>query len=110
MTDHSESEFTYRMSADEPVCSAVVKAVASVSGTDPAPEGATAPAAEQSLEPLYTVVDPDALEAVLRPARTGAANTKCRVTFRYHDHTVTVHTDGRIRVQQPEAVTPETAD
>lgn len=109
MTAHDqESAFTYRMSPGEPVCTAVVKAVAAVTGADPLPEEGTDTAAEQSLEPLYTAVDPDALEAVLRPARSGA--TKCRVSFRYHDHAVTVHADGRVRVQPIEAATPEIAD
>lgn len=60
---------------------AVISTVAARSNTDP-----------EELDSLYSVVDPDALEALFQPGTTGT------VSFRYHGYEVVVHSDGDLDV------------
>lgn len=54
------------------------------------------------LEPLYDAasVDPDALDELFRPTPSGG-RPDCRVTFRYHGHTISVRNYGRIVIRAP---------
>lgn len=54
------------------------------------------------LDPLYDVasVDPDALDELFRPTPS-RTRPDCRVTFRYHDFTVTIKNYGRIVIRTP---------
>lgn len=61
----------------------VVDALAAATGTDPL-----------DLEPLYHVVDPEALDRLFR---TDSSVSAC-VRFEYDDHAVTVRSDGTVTV------------
>lgn len=86
---------TYRTTFDgEDVTpsTAVVETVAAVRGVDP-----------MELDPLYEVVDPQALDRLVAPRpprRTG----DCTVVFTYFDHEVTVRSPGIVRVRPLEDV------
>lgn len=59
----------------------VIEAVAEATDGDPL-----------DMEPLYDVVDPEALDCLFATAVTG------HVSFQYDGHDVTVHSDGRVLV------------
>lgn len=67
----------------------VVTAVATATGTDPL-----------ELDPLYTVVDPDALDGMFQPS-IGAPPTDLEVRFSMAGCQVTVHADGEVAVTPP---------
>ena len=74
---------TYDWSQTTPT-TAVVAPVAAAADRDPT-----------DLDLLGDAVDPDALNALVEPA-TPAPPKQLRVTFAYHDYTVTVAQDGRV--------------
>lgn len=74
------------------VSDTVVTAVAEAKGVDPL-----------DLEPLYNVVDPDALNAMYRPSGS-APSTDVEVSFSMAGCEVVVHADGEV------VVTPATED
>ncbi|WP_226041435.1 HalOD1 output domain-containing protein [Natrinema sp. DC36] len=69
---------------------AVVNAVAAVSNMDPL-----------NMEPLYSTVDPDALDSVTTPSET--TGDDFRVVFEFHDCEVAVSSTGSLKVQIPES-------
>ncbi len=81
-------------SVDETVCNAVVRAVAAVKGTQPI-----------ELQPLRSVVDPDALDRLITAGdrNTSARAGFSRVAFRYEGCAVVVTDDGRVGVTPHEA-------
>jgi len=99
----ADAVFTYDISAEESVSEAVVAAVATVSNVEPvpAPEDSSEPATELALDPLYSVVDPDALDAIFRPQGDDEHGVASRVSFPYHGHDVTVHSEGHVAVTHP---------
>lgn len=101
-TDHTTGStvHTYDVSAAEPLSQAVVNAVSAVSNAASTPTG---PSEAEVLEPLYTVVDPDALEAFFRPIGSECDQSSSRITFSYHGCEVTVHAGIRITVTRPDA-------
>lgn len=89
--------FTYEIDPSESVSNAVVRAVASVSNSTTASSTtASERAGPQRLDPLYTVIDPDALDALFR-STSAEDSRRGRVTFYYADCEVTVY--GRERVE-----------
>lgn len=82
---------TYRREADwgqEPVAATVIEAVASATNT---------PVIE--LDPLYNVINPDALNLLYTPTNGGnQRQTSGKITFPYNDCQVTVHADGEVAV------------
>lgn len=83
-----EELLSYTLAADETPSEGVIKTVASLEGRDPT-----------ALDPpLYTVVDPDALDQLHTPAKTDGDN-RVSVTFAYGDHEVTVRNSGIILVR-----------
>ncbi|MDG5758197.1 hypothetical protein QA600_02460 [Natronococcus sp. A-GB1] len=77
----------YQRGTETPV-TAVVKAVACASQVD-----------ATELEPLYTAIDPSALNALFE--RSGSRSTRdWELTFRYAEHTVTIASTGEITVYQ----------
>jgi hypothetical protein len=103
----TDAVFTYDISAAESASEAVVAAVAAVSNVEPGPDsdsdsdshdpGRTM--AELALDPLYSAVDPDALDAMFRTGRDDGSGTVERVSFPYHGHDVTVHGEGHVAVR-----------
>lgn len=81
----------YEMDGTESACEAVISAVSAVSGRESWPD----PGADTStpaLDPLYTVLDPDALNHVVASLADG------RVSFDYAGYRVTVDSNGGIEV------------
>lgn len=56
------------------------------------------------LAPMYDVIDPDALDRLVRSVATRSGTSSAEVTMEYFDHTVTVHGHGMIEI------TPRDAD
>jgi len=69
----------YDIGADEPVSTAVVRAVSAAEGRDP-----------QSLPPLANVLDTDALNALFGSRGDGAARTGGRLSFVYSNCRLTI--------------------
>lgn len=80
------SRFSY--DGTEPASVAVVEAVSSVSGDDPA-----------ELPPLYTAIDPGALDGLFGPAAAGSGLDEGEITFEYAGYLVTVHGHGSIEIR-----------
>ncbi|WP_435179955.1 HalOD1 output domain-containing protein [Halorussus sp. AFM4] len=72
---------------DRSVCQSVVEAVAEAEGVEP-----------EELDPLYEVIDPDALEELFAPTAT-TGRMEGRVVFTYAGHEVTVCGDGYVSVE-----------
>jgi len=99
--DRQDPVVTYRCARDERLSRGVVKAVAEATDISPAP-GAAADC-DATLEPLYNAVDPEALDAIFRPAGSDAAPVSGRITFSYAGCEVTAESDGRISARQLDA-------
>lgn len=74
---------------DEPVSDTVVKAVAAAERVCPS-----------RLEPLYDHVDPEALDELFEPTRTGTRTALGHTSFTYAGYVVTVHSDGEVVVRR----------
>ncbi|WP_435345277.1 HalOD1 output domain-containing protein [Haloarchaeobius sp. HRN-SO-5] len=83
--------------SDERLSEGVVDAVATALGCEPGPMGDCTD--DEVLDPLYSVVDPDALDALFRPTGRDTQRTEGQVTFPYHGHEVTAHSDGHVSVE-----------
>lgn len=105
-----ERVVTYEVSPGESLSESVVEAVSTLSDAAPTPGDGPASEPGDVLDPLYSVVDPEALDSVFR---TSAADGDCsdgRVTFTYHGYEITVRSDGRIAIERADHPTPSTAD
>lgn len=80
---------TFDWTEFESPSAAVVTAVSSVSGT-----GST------DLDPLYTAIDPDALDAIFAPDAPGHGTSEGRVTFTYAGYRIVVKANGRCYVSE----------
>ncbi|RDI71819.1 HalOD1 output domain-containing protein [Halopelagius longus] len=74
---------TYSLGQDEPLSLTVVKTVADAEGVEPT-----------ALRPLYSAVDPDALDSLFESE--GGPAFGGEVQFQYHGYEVCVHGDGRV--------------
>lgn len=87
---HPDTE-TYRVSFDsstESVCKAIISTVAVISEKEPV-----------ELPPIYSAVDPDALEALLERNVTGPQNADIHISFTFTEWDITVHSYGVIAVR-----------
>jgi len=98
----ADSAFTYEIPAHESPTEGVVKAVSDVSGLDPVPDESSTPGAERTLDPLYTAVDPEALDSLFDRFGPDAARP-VDVTFHYHGYEVTVRAEGSVSVDPLDA-------
>ena len=73
--------------AGERASEAVVTAVSALAGSKPV-----------DLDPLYEVVEPDALDSLVEHAQRGDTGTH-RLRFTYEGYDVGVRSDGRIRIR-----------
>lgn len=71
----------------------IVREVAEVRGCEPT-----------SLEPLYTAIDPDALDRLFDMDRSGVDRSHGRVVFTYCGCEVSVADDGTVQVSEDENV------
>jgi len=94
----ADSAFTYELSANESPTEGVVEAVSAVSGLDPVPDETSTDGPEETLDPLYTAVDPEALDSVFRRSDADATRSSIHVTFHYHGYEVTVRPERNISV------------
>lgn len=97
----SDDGVTYRVSPGESVSEGVVMAVSALRGFEPVPDGTTA---TEALDPLYTVVDPEALDSLFETTGLGTGTPRGRVSFTYQGCAVTVDERGTIaaeRVERP---------
>ena len=69
---------------------AVIERIAQLEGTDPI----------ELTPPLYTAVDPDALDSLFHSATTDEPNPSGRVSFAYRGYDVTVRSDGAVSVSE----------
>ncbi|WP_336326758.1 HalOD1 output domain-containing protein [Halovenus sp. HT40] len=84
-----QSVSVYELATDESPSQQVIELVGEKSETALVPDANTGP--EQTLPPLHSVVDPDALDALVGSGADSPTGT--RVEFFYHGYTVTVCTD-----------------
>lgn len=78
----------YEIGAEEPVSTAVVRAVSAVEGREP-----------RSLRPLADVLDPSALDALFDGRSDGAPRTGGRLSFVYSNCWVTVESGEYLTLQ-----------
>ena len=86
METHAFSQalsYDFEWSDDEPVSTAVVRAIAAVSGEDPT-----------EMEPLYTVIDPEALDAVFASTQASTVRTAGVVGFDFAGYRVRLTAPG----------------
>ncbi|WP_247728728.1 HalOD1 output domain-containing protein [Halovivax limisalsi] len=81
-------------STTTPVSQAVVEAVAEAEGID------VTDVEPPAFEPLYEVVDPEALDLLFAPTVGGAERAAGSVSFEYAGHDVTVYSDGRVTLDE----------
>lgn len=90
--EFSDDGDTYRVEfggdTEEP-STAVVKAVAAIAGRK-----------QDELDPLYYVVDPDALDALFQPTVRGSHRGDVAVAFTYHGFDVSVRSYGIIEIAE----------
>lgn len=84
MSSEQPSEFTYELDPDESVTDGVIEAVAAAANQEPT-----------SLDPLYSILDPDALDTLFKPEYS--ANPQ--VTFQYNGCLVQVISDEKIEIR-----------
>lgn len=85
----TRSEYRYEYSRDERPSQAVVASVAKATGRPTVPnEDTGGDDGADALPPLYEVIDPDALDALVPPEDDHGTNFL--LTFTYDDYTVTV--------------------
>lgn len=78
--------------AHQTITHAVVETVAEAENVDPL-----------DLDPLYGVIDPDALEELFT-ATAGSPRSSGKITFEYHGHTVVVSNDGSVTLADSPAL------
>ena len=64
---------------------AVIEAVADAEGVEPT-----------DLQPLYDVLDPDALDALFQPRSHGGRSSRGQIAFEYHGYEIHVDEDGQV--------------
>lgn len=86
--DEKSAAVTYEVSEDESITHAVTAAMSSADGTS-----------ETDLRPLYSAVDPDALDAIFASQSDDTSrDPEGTVTFEYGSRRVRVESDGTVRV------------
>lgn len=91
------SEFTYELADGESVTHGVIEAIERVSGSTTVPGSGNGAESRETQEPLYTAVDPEALETLFA---AGKPQPDGEVQFRYHGYRIVVRGDGRISVAE----------
>ena len=94
--DSANHSLVYVIGPSETFCEAIVNAVSAASGMEPVP-AAAGTGNDDVLDPLYSRVDPDALESLLRSAGTDGRGD-CRVVFELNGYRATVHSYGVVQV------------
>lgn len=88
---NDDEVFTYSIPEGETPSEGVIKTVATLEDCDPT-----------TLDtPLYTVIDPDALDQAFKRIGEGRNDDAGRIVFMYYDYEVTVRSSGSIGVRPP---------
>ena len=93
----SDAFFTYEMDSSESFTDAVVNAISEYTGIDPVPTQDRGDGTHV-LDPLYSAIDPDALENLFRQTATKSRGDR-RVDFEVDGYSVTVHSYGIIHIE-----------
>lgn len=91
----NDDAHTYEIDDPEYLTEEIIKAVSEATGVDPVPSENPSHSesdATRALEPLYNVIDTDALESLFQPQTQG------KVHFTYSGCSVEVTSDGYVRV------------
>lgn len=91
--DYDPETDTYRASFDgatDSACLAVISTVATVAQREPT-----------DLQPLHSVIDPDALDVLMRPDKGPLTRGDVDVSFTLDGYDVTVHSYGVVSVHAP---------
>lgn len=83
--------FNHDWGTNQSVLETIVFAVAAVTGKPPA-----------EVEPLYNVIDPDALSVLFSPISDENPRSDGAVSFTFEDQAVTVHASGEIIIDVPD--------
>lgn len=92
--EYHEPTRTYRTLFDHQdrlASDAVISVVSAAIGVGP-----------MELPPIYTAVDPDALDRLFAPRTAGSSRSNGSVTFEYVGHRVTVNGHGSVEVEPPD--------
>ncbi|WP_231188652.1 HalOD1 output domain-containing protein [Haladaptatus sp. DYF46] len=73
---------------NESISTVIAETIANHKGVDPA-----------DIEPLYTTIDSDALDALFAPRNDGSARTTGQITFIHAGYEITVNSDRTITVE-----------
>lgn len=80
----------YSLDGDDSLCHTIVRAVGVITNDDP-----------ETIEPLYKVLDPDALEELVTSfRRTDQGKKNGSIEFAYNGCLVTVYADGMIELRR----------
>ena len=90
----SAEPHVYEIEPSETVSDAVIRAVSAVTGDTPGPPDSVDEVKRSRLDPLYTTIDPDALNDLFRGKDAIGA-----LTFSYAGCRVRVYGDGRVAVE-----------
>lgn len=93
MSEHDpsgQSVSIHEISAEKPPSQQIIERVGEESDTPLVPDAETDP--EQTLPPLYSVIDSDALDAFVESSAE-SQSPNARIEFSYHGYTVTICTD-----------------
>lgn len=92
-----DTAFTYEMTDDETVSEAVVNAVAAASGYRRV-RSFDADDAEPVLDPLYSAIDPDALDTLFERTDKRPGPADWQLSFSFHGYQVRVTSDGFVDI------------
>jgi hypothetical protein len=70
------------------ISTVIAETIANHKGVDPA-----------NIEPLYTTIDPEALDALFAPRNDGTARTTGQITFTHTGFEITVNSDRTVTVE-----------
>lgn len=76
--------FRFQAAADESLSTSIIRGIATLDDVEP-----------ESVDPLYSVIDPDALDALFKPGFSG----RPRVEFQYNGCEVKVTGDRKIEIR-----------
>jgi hypothetical protein len=95
-----QAAVVHEVAADESLSEALLAALSEVPEVPLWPEADADSGDRGPSEPLYSVVDLDALDSLFRPGSTGHGRDAGRVTFSYQGYDITVYSDGQVAVRR----------
>ena len=93
------SQSNFQLPESAPVSQQITHTVAETTNTDPL-----------ELDPLFNTIDPESLNALFEPTKTGSQRATGSVAFEYAGCGVTVFADGTVDVASSDAQTESQAN